>query len=285
MSAIDVAHLSTWIGKTETVTDQITPELVRRFEATIAEDAPMSDAPGAEAPIAIHWCLGVSVAPMRAIGPDGHAARGEFLPPVPLPRRMWAGGRIRFEDPLRVGDAVTRLSKITSVKAKQGRSGVLCFVTVEHTVSTARGTALVEEHDIVYREAESGAASPAAPEKAPAASFSRSVAQSPVLLFRYSALTFNGHRIHYDQPYATGVEHYPGLVFHGPLQATLMLRLAAEALPGKRVTHIDYRGIRPLFDDGRPMTVNGAEDTPGAGRVWCADADGNVTMKGTVAWA
>jgi 3-methylfumaryl-CoA hydratase len=160
------------------------------------------------------------------IGPDGHPKRGGFLPPVPLPRRMWAGSRLTFVQPVRVGDALTRESRILDVSGKEGRTGHLVFVTVRHDYSLASGLAITEEHDIVYRDNPQPGQPAPKPTPAPTDSqFSREIVPDPVLLFRYSALTFNGHRIHYDRSYVTEVEGYPGLIVHGPLIATLLLDL------------------------------------------------------------
>ena len=229
--------------------------------------------------------------PLSAIAHDGHARRGDFLPPVPLPRRMWAGGRIEWRASLRVGDAATRTSEIVAVEPKRGRTGTLVFVTVRHTLSTARGACIVEEHDIVYREAPApGAPAVAVGADAPqAAAWHRHWLPDAVMLFRYSALTFNGHRIHYDQPYVTGEEGYPGLVVHGPLQATLLLHLAAGALPGRRLARFEYRALSPAFA-GEPLEVHGQPEGDPAGavgeaRLWATTTHGRRTMAGTVAWA
>jgi 3-methylfumaryl-CoA hydratase len=220
---------------------------------------------------------------MSEIGSDGHPARGGFLPPVPLPRRMWAGGQIEFIDPLRVGDTVTRSSRISDVTMKTGSTGALCFVSVDHTITTPRGTAIRERHDIVYRDiapAGDAKAAPApTPAPAPAAKHRESHMADPVLLFRYSALTFNGHRIHYDRDYVTKVEGYPGLIVHGPLQASLLIEFAAKLRGGKPPAKFVYRGVSPLFD-GAEFSVNGNETAAGL-EVWTANAAGVPTMKGT----
>ena len=178
----------------------------------------------------MHWCLAPAVVPASELGPDGHPARGGFLPPVPLPRRMWAGGELEFFDTLRVGDEVTRTSRIKDVTMKTGSTGTLCFVAVDHELTTPRGTAIRERHDIVYRDVIAGCRrrppSRAAPP--PVAQHRETHMADPVLLFRYSALTFNGHRIHYDRDYVTKVEGYPGLIFHGPMQAALQIEFAAK---------------------------------------------------------
>jgi len=279
MTEVDIAHLRQWIGREEHKTDALTVGLVERFRATLGADALV---PGEALPLAIHWCLAPAAVPPGDIGEDGHPARGGFLPPVPLPRRMWAGGELKFLRPLRIGDTVERLSRIADVSEKVGRTGRLVFVTVEHAISTAEGLAVAERQDLVYREAQSTAAP--APTATPAAAprragVSMTVETPIVLLFRYSALTFNGHRIHYDRDYARNVEGYPGLVVHGPLQATLLANLAARMADGRPPQRFAYRGVSPLFD-GAPFSVN-AVRREGGFDLWCADAAGTATMTAT----
>ena len=282
-TAIDLDHLRGWIGRSETATDLVTAQLVRGLRATLFMD-PGTPQRGDAAPYTVHWCLAQPVAPMAALGPDGHPTRGGFLPPVPLPRRMWAGGQIQFHDRLRVGDEVTRTSTIVDVTLKSGSTGPLCFVTVEHATATTRGVAINERQDIVYREAAkpSSAAPPAPPASAAPGQHRRTHFADPVLLFRYSALTFNGHRIHYDRDYVTKVEGYPGLVFHGPLQAALLVEFAATLHRDTAPRTFDYRGVSPLFD-GAEFSLN-ANETPTGLAVWTANAAGVPTMKATAAW-
>lgn len=282
-SNIDIDHLRKWIGRTQEATDTVTVQLVKALRATLFIDIGSPQA-GDAAPFTTHWCLAQPVAPMSEIGPDGHPARGGFLPPVPLPRRMWAGGKLEFLDTIRVGDDVTRSSNISDVTMKTGSTGVLCFVSVEHTITTPRGIAIRERQDIVYRDnPNSGdakpAAAPAAPQKA---QHCETHMADSVLLFRYSALTFNGHRIHYDRDYVTKVEGYPGLVFHGPLQAALLVEFSAKLRGGKMPKVFSYRGVQPLFD-GAQFSVN-ANDSPSGMEVWTANADGTATMKATATW-
>ena len=279
----DIDHLRQWVGRTQEASDVITAQLVKGLRATLFLDIG-NPAAGDAAPLTTHWCLAQPVAPMSESGADGHPARGGFLPPVPLPRRMWAGGQIEFIDPLRVGDAVTRSSRISDVNLKTGSTGTLCFVSVEHTITTPRGVAIRERHDIVYRDMPApGDQKPAAaPAPAPAGKIRETHMADPVLLFRYSALTFNGHRIHYDRDYVTKVEGYPGLIVHGPLQASLLIEFAARQRGGKAPAKFVYRGVNPLFD-GAEFSVNGNE-TDGALEVWTANAAGAPTMKGTASW-
>lgn len=276
---MNIDHLKSWIGESEEASDLITPRLVESFEATFAPH--LAPHAAGEAPLALHWCLAPPIAPMSALGADGHAAKGAFLPPVPLPRRMWAGGTIETIAPLRSGDLVTRRSLIGDVSFKQGRSGPLCFVAVDHELVTERGPALRERHNIVYREAAKPGAAPAAPpapEEPRAADLAWQVASSPVFLFRYSALTFNGHRIHYDHPYVTAEEGYDGLVVHGPIQATLMLNIIAT-LSGGEPIRLDYRGLAPLIA-GEDFWVKAKRLPDGAIAAWTEGADGRVRMEG-----
>ena len=281
---LDLDHLRQWIGRTEEKTDIVTAHLVARLRSVLFLDVGRPQ-DGDAAPFAAHWCLTLPVVPMSEVGPDGHPQRGGFLPPVPLPRRMWAGGAIEFIDPLRVGDAVTRTSTIKDLTMKSGSTGMLCFVSVDHVFKSPRGVAIRERHDIVYRDMPPGGqnATPAKPPAAPAAAqhCERHLAD-PVLLFRYSALTFNGHRIHYDRDYVTKVEGYPGLIVHGPLQAALLIELAAKLHGGKAPASFVYRGLQPLFDGGE-FSVN-ANDTPAGKELWTANSAGQPTMQGTATW-
>lgn len=283
MSApLDLDHLRGWVGRSESASDLVTVQLVRGLRATLFMD-PGTPQHGDIAPLTTHWCLAQPVAPMSALGPDGHPTRGGFLPPVPLPRRMWAGGLLEFKDRIRVGDEVTRTSKITDVALKTGSTGTLCFVKVEHTIETPRGVAIRERQDIVYREAAGpSAAAPAVPAAAPPGQHRRTHLADPVLLFRYSALTFNGHRIHYDRDYVTKVEGYPGLIVHGPLQASLLVEYAATLRADTSPRTFNYRGVNPLFD-GAEFSLNAGETGAGL-EVWTANNSGAPTMKGTAAW-
>lgn len=283
MTAIDIDHLRQWIGRTRETVDVVTPRLAANLAAILGEDGAVED--GAPAPVGIHWCLSPDIAPMAALGPDGHPARGGFLPPVPFPRRMWAGGALTFSGDFRVGDVVARRSRIDDVTLKQGGTGPLCFVTVTHDYTTPRGLALSERQDIVYRELEakpsvapSSAAPPLQSPPPPPGEPERTQAleATPVLLFRYSAITFNGHRIHYDRSYCREEENYPGLVVHGPLQATCLLRMAID-MGGGTPDRFSFRGLRPLFD-GQTCTINGRR-ADGTTELWVADAAGHVTMK------
>jgi 3-methylfumaryl-CoA hydratase len=280
---LDLDHLRQWVGRTSEASDIVTAQLVKGLRATLFQEIGEPKA-GDAAPFTVHWCLAQPVFPMSMLGPDGHPSRGGFLPPVPLPRRMWAGGELEFLDSLRVGDEAMRTSRIADVTVKSGSTGTLCFVAVEHLVSTPRGTAIRERQDIVYREM--GGTQPMAPAKpAPSprlAQHRETHMADAVLLFRYSALTFNGHRIHYDRDYVTRIEGYPGLIFHGPLQAAFIVELAAKLRGGKPPKKLSYRGVQPLFEGGE-FSIN-ANDNGGVMELWAANAEGQPTMKGTATW-
>jgi 3-methylfumaryl-CoA hydratase len=246
----DSLNLQAWVGRSEAVDDVVTATPCAALAATLDRE-PMRPAPGTPLPPLWHWLYFLPLHRQSEIGVDGHARRGGFLPPVPLPRRMWAGSQLDFHSPIRVGDAVRRVSTIESVREKSGRTGPLVFVKVRHEVfcNAVAPAALTEFHDIVYREAARPGESAPEPQAAPATSaWQRTIVPDDVLLFRYSALTFNGHRIHYDRRYVTDVEGYPGLIVHGPLIATLLLDLLRRELPQAQVSRFEFRAVRPTFD-------------------------------------
>jgi 3-methylfumaryl-CoA hydratase len=279
VSLADEVDLTKWIGRTESVRDVVTPTPVVALHATL--DYPVEPvAAGTPLPPLWHWLYFLPMYRQSELGPDGHAERGGFLPPVPLPRRMWAGGRFAFHSPLRVGDDVVRTSTIEDVVTKEGRTGPLVFVTVRHEVRSNGGPdpALVEHHDIVYRaEKQPDEVEPPPTPAATGAPWQRTVVPDDVLLFRYSALTFNGHRIHYDRRYVTEVEGYPGLIVHGPLLATLLLDLLRRNAPDAEVAAFRFRAVRPTFDL-HPFQVNGEPQGDGTVRLWSQDHEGWLTM-------
>ena len=257
-----------WIGRSETRRDTISSERVAQIAACFDRDAPTQALPSGW-----HWAFFNPAAKQSELGPDGHPKRGGFLPPVALERRMWAGGTLVTHAPLPVGAAATRVSTIRSIAEKQGRSGALVFVTVDHAISVGDALCLEETHDIVYRAVV--AASAPMPAPGDAVWQEPSVADA-VRLFRYSAVTFNGHRIHYDRAYAQNVEAYPGLVVHGPLLATLLQDFAERCL-GRTLKRFSFRSAAPLFD-GEAFDLCGKPD----GDFWIAADDGRLIQRAVV---
>jgi len=277
----DAIDLKQWIGRSEHRTDWINPNHLAAWNATLDKDDAFPLAGDPVAP-GFHWTLFPPLARQSDLGHDGHAKKGGFLPPVALPRRMWAGGRLYLHQPLKVGEQVERVSLIERVEEKRGKSGHLVFVTVRHTLSGCNGPAIEEEHDIVYREApqrEQLQVQASQPQRVLAGPWCREIVPDDVLLFRYSALTFNGHRIHYDRRYVTSVEAYPGLVVHGPLIATLLLDLLRRRLPGASLAKFSFKALRPTFDTS-PFTVDGGPgDGDGHFRLWSTDNQGELAME------
>ncbi len=275
MDLTELAALRQYVGRTQTISDVLTPVAPTLLAATIDRDDPPYKA-GDELPPNWHRLYFLTAVRPGEVGPDGHPARGKFLPPVPLPHRMFAGGRLKFLRPLRIGDTVTRVSEILSVEGKQGRSGDLVFVTVRHHFSTEGDVALEETQDLVYRGPGGGGENP--PEPVEAAPWQRMVHPDAVMLFRSSALTFNGHRIHYDYPYVTQEEGYPGLIVHGPLIATLLLDLLRRERPQARVTKFSFRAKRPLFSPN-PFEVRGWPTEDGRSvRLIAVNPEGSAAM-------
>jgi 3-methylfumaryl-CoA hydratase len=275
---LDINQLRQWIGRGEEATDVVTAAPLAGLQATLDRDDP-APRHGDLLPPSGHWLYFLPATRQSDLDQNGHAQKGDFLPPVPLERRMWAGGRIRFAAPLRVGDDITRNSEILDVSLKEGKSGPLVFVVVRHRVSGPDGLAIEEEHDIVYRGAPPESSlplPPPAPEHPGEAVWRRTIDPDPVLLFRYSALIFNGHRIHYDREYVTKDEGYPGLIVHGPLIATLLMDLCRRQAPERRLTRFDYRARGPIFDLG-PFSVNG-RPVDGGAELWALDHQGRLAM-------
>jgi 3-methylfumaryl-CoA hydratase len=253
--------LKTWIGRQEERRERLDPARTRALLAALERPADLAE--GEVMPHLFHWLHFWDPKPPSETGPDGHPARGGFLPPVTLPRRMWAGGQVEFLKPLRLGEEVRKVSTIADVQEKSGRTGALIFVTVRHELTGADGLAIRERQDLVYREPapKSAAAAPPMVEPASDAEWREELRPDPVLLFRYSALTLNSHRIHYDRPYAIEEEGYDGLVVHGPLQATLLMALAAKSVGP--VARFDYRAMNPALDLD-PLAVCGRRTAEGA---------------------
>ncbi len=278
MSAPLGPELAAWIGRSAIARDVVTAAMADGLHATLDHDvAPVGD--GAAAPQGIHWLCATLKVRARDIGADGHPHLGLLLPPVKLPRRMWAGSVIDFHRPIRVGESIERRSTIRSITPKTGSEGPLVFVETDHEILASGKRALSERHTIVFRsppdtskrgktEAKAG------PAEAPA-EFSRTLRPDPVMLFRYSALTFNAHRIHYDQPYVTKVEGYPGLVVHGPLLATLLLDLVASRHGDNALKRFSFRGVAPAYGD-EPLTLEARKSTEGLA-LRAVSGDGRVT--------
>jgi 3-methylfumaryl-CoA hydratase len=274
---MDATQLNDWIGRSETLRDTITAAPVRGLNATLDHPALAVDNGMPLFPL-WHWLYFLPQHRQSEIGPDGHAKRGGFLPPVPLPRRMWAGSQFEFRSPVRVGDAVERTSTIADVTTKEGRTGKLVFVKVRHELrcNGAADPAIVEFHDIVYRDAKKPGDVDPPPTPAVQGDWQRTIVPDDVLLFRYSALTFNGHRIHYDRQYVTQVEGYPGLIVHGPLIATLLMDLVRRHAPEAQVATFRFKAVRPTFDL-HPFKVNGKRDGNTV-KLWAQDHEGWLTM-------
>ncbi|HXA75877.1 MAG TPA: MaoC family dehydratase N-terminal domain-containing protein [Candidatus Acidoferrales bacterium] len=275
---MDIAHLRKWVGKTETASDQITSTPMAALSATLDIEAPRPLA-GDPLPPLWHWLYFLETHRQSELGPDGHAKLGGFLPPVPLPRRMWAGGRFEFMRPLCVAETFTRTSRIVDVQEKKGRAGTLVFVLVRHEIGNSEGMALAEEQDLVYRDFAKSGDSASSRQPAPSgATWERAVQPDDVLLFRYSALTFNGHRIHYDRRFATETEGYPGLVVHGPLIATLLLELLRRQMPDASVSRFEFRAVSPLFDTSPFKLFGRPENDEKTISLWATDSGGGLAM-------
>lgn len=280
-------EMDQWIGRSQSAKGVITPDPVRAMAATLNQDCP-DLAPGTPLPRGWHWLYFHSIAKTQDLGPDGHAQRGEFLPPITLPRRMWAGGRFTFHAPLTLGAQITQRSTIENIAFKQGRSGALAFVTVRHELTNEAGELCVtDEQDIVYREghknaeksgAAGGSSAPGSPTPAPqGAMWDMTIQPDPVLLFRFSALTFNGHRIHYDRDYCRDQEGYPGLVFHGPLTALLLLGFMEHNCAPDALKKMSYRGVAPLFDLDA-FQIEGKREG-GHVSAWAKTPEGHLAMQ------
>ena len=275
----NIETLRQWVGRQERIESTLDAWPVKALWATLdCDDAP--PAAGEILPPGGHWLYFLNTSATSSLGPDGHVRRGAFLPPVTLPRRMWAGGRIWFHRPLRIGQPAERTSTVMSVEAKDGRTGPLIMVMVQHVVTGPDGPAITEEQDLVYRPAavpghDAGGVPLSSPHCEP--QFERQVSPDPVMLFRFSALTFNAHRIHYDRRYCINVEGYPGLVVHGPLTATLLLDLMRRNLPGRHFGSFSFRALRPLFDIA-PFRLQGRCDGNVA-RAWVLDSQDALAVE------
>ena len=274
---VDIDHLRKWIGKIDNVTDYVTPIVEQRYRATLNMDIG-NPKDGEPVTSGLHWMLGWNLVKNDELGVDSHPALGEFLPPVPLPRRMWAGSEIKVLKPIRVGDKVVKQSTVADIQVKEGRTGLLCFVTAEYNFLVNDEVTINEKHNIVYRDiSKSGGGSGYSKEIPEKADLSEKIFMHPTILFRYSAIGFVGHRIHYDHPYTVNEENYPGLIAHGPLQATYLLR-AAEKLMEKQVKSFTHKVMAPVFANSEYMVgVDKMDD--GSVSCWGATKEFGVTMR------
>ena len=273
-----MAELESWIGNERVDEDVLTLAPAQGMSAMLDRPAEALG-PASPLPPAWHWLYFKPLVRQSALGPDGHEKRGDFLPAIPLPRRMWAGGRLRFLGTLRLGEAVRRRSTIASVRSKEGRSGPLVFVTVRHEIENEGGVTIEEEQDLVYRDGSGAGNSPTKPPPDDAG-WSESFVADAVTLFRFSALTFNSHRIHYDHRYATEVEGYPDLVVHGPLIALLLLDAGSRGLDGSPES-FSYRAVSPLFS-GEEFTIAGRSIEADETEVWAAHPERGLAMRATL---
>jgi 3-methylfumaryl-CoA hydratase len=280
-TALDIDHLRTWIGRSVEAIDVPNTRLVEAYRATL--EPYLAPTASGHAPLAMHWCLAPGAAPMADLSIDGIARGSGFMPDVPLPRRMWAGGEIATFATIPVGEPVVRRSTIQDVTLKTGSTGQLLFIAIEHDYLVGGEVAVRDRQNSVFREA-AGDAAPAAPTAGASqpADVTWTIAPSAVLLFRYSALTFNSHRIHYDRSYTTAVEGYAGLIVHGPLQGSFAFNLAA-VIGGSAPTRFTYRNLSPLTDDA-PFHVKGAKRAEGTVEVWTEDHKGRTCMRGSASW-
>jgi len=279
--ALNIDYLREWIGRTESQIDDVNPVPAAALSVTLDRDDPFPRV-GDLLPPLWHWLYFLPIHRQSEIGPDGISRPGGFLPPVPLPRLMYAGNRQEFKRTLRVGDRMSRTSRIADVLLKEGRTGALVFVLVRHEIHTDDGLVLIEEQEMVYREHSKLGDPVPKPQSAPGTlSWSREICPDEVLLFRFSALTFNAHRIHYDREYVTQVEGYADLVVQGRLIVILLVDLLMRNIPNVRLASFSSRALRPLFV-GAPFTVCGRLEGDGTTvRLWAADVEGWLATDAT----
>ncbi len=279
---MNAINLQDWVGKKEEIVDRLYPIPAKAFALTLNYQA-AEIKEGDPLPELWHWLYFLPLVAMSEVGADGHPKRGGFLPPITLERRMWASGRLQFHQDLTVGEEIRKISEILKISEKEGKTGRMVFVTVRHSIESARGIAVEEEQDIVYLPMPKSFAPPP-PNPLPIdLQWKEAYPIDPVLLFRYSALTFNGHKIHYDWRYATAVEKYPGLVVHGPLQAMLLFESAKNNNPGRKPVSYSFRAMRPLFEFDK-VSICGKARAEGGHDLYTANADDNIGMQATMIW-
>lgn len=276
--SLNIEYLKKWIGRQEEKTDLVTEFPIAGLLALLNRPQPDFADNLIKIPLASHWLYFLPRYSQFEIGADGHKIKGEFLPPVELPRRMWAGGRLEFKGRFKIGDEIRRVSSIKNVKHIKGETGDLVFVVVGHSISNSKEVIVEEDHNIVYRApSDSNSVKkrkipvPGVPQ------WSKVIEPDPVLLFRYSALTFNSHRIHYDRDYVTKIEGYPGLLVHGPLLATLLLDFFESEMPSCELLSFDYRIVSPLYDVAN-FTLNGMITRTDMAKLWVADDRGGLSL-------
>jgi 3-methylfumaryl-CoA hydratase len=276
----DAEQLERWVGRTEILSDEITTFPAAALSATLDRDNPAPQ-PGDPLPPCWQWLYFQSPSRQSEIGPDGHPRRGGFLPPIDLPRRMWAGSQVEWRGALRIGEKATKASRILEITRKVGRDGPLVFVRVRHQIDSQSAPIMIEDQDIVYRNSPTPGEAPRSIPAPAKQEWERIISPDPVMLFRYSALTFNAHRIHFDRRYATEVEGYPGLVVHGPLIATLLLELLHQNLPSAQVSRFSFRAVKPTFDL-TDFSVCGTRAPDGRSvLLWSKHPDGTLAMDAT----
>lgn len=276
-------NLQDWVGKKEQLVDRLYPTPVKAFALTLNyQTVGVND--GDPLPELWHWLYFLPLVPMSEVGPDGHPKRGGFLPPITLERRMWASGRLQFKQDLFIGEEIRKTSEILKISEKEGKTGNMVFVTVKHAIESIRGVAVEEEQDIVYLPMPKVFTPPPPTPLPDGLQWKVHYPIDSVLLFRYSALTFNGHKIHYDRLYATEVEKYPGLVVHGPLQAMLLFESAKNNQPGRKPASYSFRAMRPLFDFDK-ASIAGKVRPDGGHDLYTANADASIGMQATMMWS
>ncbi len=266
-----------WIGKQSSTEALVTAYQADALTATLdRDDAPYRE--GDAIPPGWHLFYIREVVKLADTAEDGHPKRGDFLPPIDLPRRMWAGTQATYHKPILVGETIRNVTSIEAVTPKVGKTGNLVFLKLKHEISGEDGVATTEIQDVVYREeAQPGAVAPEPPPAPAGAVWKRTIHPSPVLLFRYSALTMNSHRIHYDRSYVTEVEKYPGLLVHGPLTFTLLLDLFRRENPEMTLKSFAVRAVSPIYDT-HDFTIEGAPGDAGEAALWALNNDGRLAM-------
>jgi 3-methylfumaryl-CoA hydratase len=274
--------LQNWVGKKEEKRDRIDTTPIKALALTL-NDKELKVEEGNPLPEIWYWLYFLPMVPMSEVGVDGHPKRGGFLPPISLERRMWASSRLRFHQDLIIGEEISKNSEIVKVSEKEGKTGRMVFVTVKHSIQSQRGVAVEEEQDIVYLPMPKSYVQPA-PNPVPVdLQWKEEYPINPVFLFRFSALTFNGHRIHYDWRYATEVEKYPGLVVHGPLQALLLFESAKKNNPDKKPMSYNFRAVRPIFEFDK-VYLCGKAKPDGSHDLYTANTENNIGMQATITW-